>query len=68
MKAFPTHGTMGEVVQEGMDLRDYFASDVMKALLSLEKTQQGIAEEKVSPKEITVVCYQWADLMMEARK
>ncbi len=23
--AFPCHGTMGEVVEEGMSLRDYFA-------------------------------------------
>ncbi len=23
--AFPSHGTMGEVIQEGMTLRDYFA-------------------------------------------
>lgn len=25
--AFPSHGTMGEVVQEGMTLRDWFASN-----------------------------------------
>jgi len=24
--AFPSHGSMGEVVQEGMTLRDYFAA------------------------------------------
>ena len=24
--AFPSHGTMGEVAQEGMSLRDYFAA------------------------------------------
>lgn len=32
--AFPSHGSMGEVVQEGMTLRDYFAAKAMQALLT----------------------------------
>lgn len=31
--AFPSHGTMGEVVCEGMTLRDYFAAKAMQAML-----------------------------------
>jgi hypothetical protein len=30
--AFPSHGTMGEVVCEGMSLRDYFAAKAIQAL------------------------------------
>jgi hypothetical protein len=32
--AFPSHGTMGEVVCEGMTLRDYFAAKAMQAMAS----------------------------------
>lgn len=28
-QAFPSHGSMGEVVQPGMSLRDYFAAKAM---------------------------------------
>ena len=31
--AFPSHGSMGEVVHEGMTLRDYFAAKAMQALI-----------------------------------
>lgn len=31
--AFPSHGTMGEVVERGMSLRDYFAAKAMQALV-----------------------------------
>ena len=29
--AFPSHGSMGEVIQEGMTLRDYFAIHAAEA-------------------------------------
>jgi len=32
--AFPSHGSMGEVVQEGMTLRDYFAAKAMEGMLA----------------------------------
>lgn len=32
--AFPSHGSMGEVVQTGMTLREYFAAAALTGLLS----------------------------------
>ena len=32
--AFPSHGSMGERVETGMTLRDYFAAKVMHALIA----------------------------------
>lgn len=32
--AFPSHGSMGEVVQEGMTLRDYFAAKALPCCLN----------------------------------
>lgn len=31
-QAFPSHGSMGEVVSEGMTLRDYFAGQALLGL------------------------------------
>lgn len=31
--AFPSHGTMGEVVEAGMSLRDYFAAKALNSIL-----------------------------------
>lgn len=33
--AFPSHGTMGEVTQEGMSLRDFFAASALAGLMSV---------------------------------
>lgn len=30
-RAYPSHGTMGEIVERGMTLRDYFAAKAMQA-------------------------------------
>ena len=32
--AFPAHGSMGEIVEHGMDLRDYFAAKCCAAMVS----------------------------------
>ena len=32
--AFPSHGTMGEVIKQGMTLRDYFAAKVLQGLVA----------------------------------
>jgi len=66
MKAFPNPMTLdrsGRTVenQVGMDLRDYFASKIIVALIPNNQ----------SPEMIPYVCeaaYKWADTMMEARK
>ena len=65
MKAFPTHGTMGEVVQEGMDLRDYFAA---KAITTEEwRFYASSAPTQAAIKDAAKRCYQIADAMMKAR-
>jgi hypothetical protein len=62
--AFPSHGTMGEVVQEGMSLRDYFAAGIMQALIGQVRT--GDTEAMVQ--KLPQVAYRFADAMLEARK
>lgn len=60
--AFPSHGTMGEVVQEGMSLRDYFAAKAMQGFLS--NNNERIYGEKALARN----SYACADAMLEARK
>jgi hypothetical protein len=57
--AFPSHGTMGEVVYEGMSLRDYFAAKAMASELALD--------QPVSPNVIAASAYAMADAMLRAR-
>ena len=49
---------MGEVVQEGMTLRDYFAAKAMQGL---------IANGAVSPVDAAKAAYIVADAMLKAR-
>ena len=66
--AFPSHGSMGEVVQEGMTLRDYFAAKALPAVFKDyceaarvdgwdQDWRHGVAAES----------YQMADAMLAAR-
>jgi len=61
--AFPSHGSMGEVAQEGMTLRDYFAAKAMQSILAREDGKFTITLEYVGGK-----AYQYADAMLKARK
>jgi len=67
MKAFPStepiygDNIVGVKQNTGMDLRDYFASKAMQAMLVNRN-------EAVYLQEMPKICYQWADAMMEARK
>ena len=56
--AFPSHGSMGEVTQEGMTLRDYFAA----------KAMQGLMDAAMPMPEIAQAAYQMADDMLKARQ
>lgn len=56
--AFPSHGSMGEVVQEGMTLRDYLAGQAMLALI----VREGVERWKLAS-----IAYQIADDMLEER-
>ena len=63
MKAFPVKGWNGheETINEGMDLRDYFAAKAMQYWLS----------NPIDNRQIEKLCegaYQIADAMMEARE
>jgi hypothetical protein len=58
--AFPSHGTMGEVVQEGMTLRDWFAGNAMNRM------QQEFKEERYPV--LAEKAYALADAMLKARK
>ena len=58
--AFPSHGSMGEVAQEGMTLRDYFASKVLQGLLA-----SGLDQPKF---EFARKSYEMADEMLKARE
>lgn len=70
MKAFPDGSVneWGNATNGGMDLRDYFAAKTLNALLSTQEVHSGIAQEQITPDEVAKTAYQWADLMMEARK
>lgn len=65
MKAFP-YSTVTGKMQEGMDLRDYFAAKAMQSLIPV--TQNAIADELITSKNVVDASYQWADLMMKARE
>ena len=58
--AFPSHGSMGEVVQEGMSLRDYFAAKAMQGLIASTK-------KALSPAYVSEVSYDYADDMLKER-
>lgn len=63
--AFPSHGTMGEVVQEGMSLRDYMAvhapsPEVEELRVVLSTTRPGTASTVEAR-------WAWADQMLKGR-
>lgn len=59
--AFPSHGSMGEVAQEGMTLRDYFAA---KAIVYVA---QAAEMDHVGPGELAAACFEHADAMLLER-
>lgn len=73
MKAFPSKrpviknlGKFGPIefkpiIEDGMDLRDYFAAKAMQGLLATTK------EEQWFPDEVAGISYEVADAMIKAR-
>lgn len=59
--AFPSHGSMGEVVHDGATLRDYFAAKAMQGICAHHETW-GMTIEGVS-----IQSYHMADAMLAAR-
>jgi hypothetical protein len=67
MKAFPTVNWVQQKGQppndEGMDLRDYFAIQIVNAILSCQGYLGAIPLIETLPKD----SYKWADAMIKAR-
>jgi len=64
MKAFPkTNEPLTHPYQDGMDLRDYFASKAMQGMVSSISSQFNIDAKMVSRDAYII-----ADAMMETRK
>lgn len=61
--AFPSHGTMGEVVCEGMTLRDWFAG---QALIGLARSEHFESNLKLDV--LAKFCYEYADSMIAERE
>jgi hypothetical protein len=70
MKAFPTLADNGHITtQDGMDLRDYFAGQVMSYIFSYFMEQEEGSHSWGETKELVAIkSYELADAMMEARK
>ena len=58
--AFPSHGSMGEVSNEGMTLRDYFAAKALVTLLPIWEKDQNF--------DLYTRVWNTADGMLETRK
>jgi len=65
--AFPSHGSMGEVVQEGMTLRDYFAAKAMQSILYSER-MMGVIGTNIYEHRCAEDAYKVADAMLKARE
>jgi hypothetical protein len=63
--AFPSHGSMGEVAQEGMTLRDYFAAKAMQGICA--GVFPIVKEEDPLP-TVARAAYAQADAMLKARE
>jgi hypothetical protein len=61
--AFPSHGSMGEVAQEGMTLRDYFAAKAMQGFMANKSNPMHY-----QPEEDAQWAYMIADAMLKARQ
>lgn len=61
--AFPSHGSMGEVAQEGQTLRDYFAAKAMQAFICSPNATQDWIKEYCSSS-----AYGMADAMLAERE
>lgn len=60
-KAYPSHGTMGEVTHEGMTLRQWFAAMALQGLLANPSTILKQAD-------IPELSFEYADAMIRAGK
>lgn len=75
--AFPSHGSMGEVVQHGMSLRDWFAGQALITELAnsgIDTPRFALLVEMADAECVPVHaimardCYAMADAMLAARE
>ena len=64
--AFPSHGSMGEVSNEGMTLRDYFAAKAMQGILAGPCSREGVISKEWL--DVPKFAYDIADEMLKARE
>lgn len=62
--AFPSHGSMGEVVCEGMTLQDYFAAKAMQGFAADPSSHRLYADMD----EMAASAYAVAAAMLKARQ
>ncbi len=60
--AFPSHGTMGEVVQTGLTKREYYAAKAMQGICAHPSAAFPIAK----PEDVAGWCFLLADAMIAA--
>ena len=65
--AFPVSGDWSQIKDKGMTLRDYFASSVMQAQLSIYENAVALAREQIKLQDFCIASYEVADAMMKAR-
>lgn len=65
-RAFPCHGSMGELTSEGMTLRDYFAGKAMAAHIIRHPLESGGTDYPFD-ETIAEWAYAQADAMLKAR-
>lgn len=63
--AFPSHGSMGEVAQEGMTLRDYFAAKYMQGFIAAPDREDQYSH--VTKDDCARLAYEMADAMLQER-
>ena len=61
--AFPSHGSMGEVAQQGMSLRDHFAAVALQGMMAGQWKGDPPIRTTISAE-----CYKWADAMLAERE
>lgn len=62
--AFPAHGSMGEIVEHGMSVRDYFAAKSLPGLISAIMQQEGHNWDVF---DFAREAYSMADAMLDVR-
>lgn len=67
--AFPSHGSMGEVVEQGMSLRDYFAAAALPEALIQASSLTRLAIPPPDPRgNAARIAYEIADAMLIERE